>query len=263
MVTAQYQTFAALRFAGVARASALTALLVIIGAASAAAEPMTISCGYGESGYPPECGWSSGEGSETATFDFDDYFFELTLYNVSGFGSVDVTAHPISNEEFQDKLEPDEDDDIEIDAFSAVALATADLGSYVCIPLVDPGSSGSPCVEFEIHADDTLDWSNYQFKIDWEYDSHNNGYNGSGGLARVLRDIDDDGKYDEDMCIEADLGGENYVPCEYSPFPFIISGNTDFSTVIPALALVPEPASVALLGTGVIGLWYRRRSRSL
>jgi hypothetical protein len=262
MVTVQHQTFAALSFAGVARAGALTGLLVLVGAVSAAAEPMTISCGYGESGYPPECGWSSDDGSETATFEWEDYFFELTLYNVSGDGSVNVTPHHITNEEFQDKLEPP--DDIEdFEAFSAVALSTAELGSYVCIPLVDPGTSGASCVEFEIHADDTLDWSNYQFKIDWQYDSHNNGYNGSGGLARVLRDIDDDGVYDEDMCIEADLGGENYVPCEYSPFPFIISGNTDFSTVIPALALVPEPATVALLGTGVIGLWYRRRSRTL
>jgi hypothetical protein len=77
----------------------------------------------------------------------------------------------------------------------------------------------------------------------------------------VLRDIDDDGFYDEDMCLEAggELGEDNYVPCVYDPFPFIISGDTDFSTVTPALASVPEPGTIALLSSGVIALWYRKR----
>ena len=266
MLTVEHQTSAAFTFTGIARAGVIAALLAFVSPVAASAEP--ISCGYGESGYPPNCGWSSGEGSETATFDWDDYFFELTLYGVSGFGDITITDNPMSESDFQSKLE----DEVIIDFEEITTFAhtpTPHAGSYVCIPMVEPNGADpldAPCRDFAIVADDTLSWENYAFKIDWNWDSHNNGYDGSDGRARVLRDHSNDGYgfYDEDMCIQAELVGGNYVPCEYSPFPFIISGDTDFSTVTPALALVPEPAAMALLGSGVIALWHRRRSaRSL
>jgi hypothetical protein len=253
-----------------AHSTFLTTTIVALGIVSldrapAFAEPMTISCGFGSSWgsyYDPEaCNVDpegAPEGGQTTAFEWDDYLVRLTLYNPEGFGDISVTDFPMSQEDFEDKLEQNDDYYSYFAAFSTTATT---LGSYRCIPMIDPSSdlSGTPCRDFEILADDTLSWERYEFAIDWDWDSQNNGYNGLNGLARVLRDIDTDGDYDEDMCVQAgnDLGDDNYVPCEYSPFPIIISGDTDFSTI--TAAVVPEPGAIALLGTGVVALWYRKR----
>jgi hypothetical protein len=240
------------------RAAALAALAFLAAAPAAHAEVILgLSCTYGfpngdfianqnDVGCEPGEG---GEGSETNTFGWEDYSFELTLFNVSGFGDITIIDHAISEEEFQSKFGFPEED------FSVLNA----LGAYVCIPLVDPSTTDQPCRAFEIHADGDLDWSNYRFAIDWNWESPQSD-KGINGRARVLRDIDDDGLYDEDMCLQAEQGLPNYVPCEYEPNPIIISGDTDFSTITPALA-VPEPAALSLMGTSLLALWYRRRRR--
>ena len=242
---------------------AVALAMSVFGANSTAqAEPITISCGFGgawggsgdDEGCAPDFE-GSPEGAQRTAFNWADYLFRLTLYGVEGTGSIEVTDHPMDEEEFQSKLE-----EPIIEDFFAIALSAFPV-SYTCIPMVDPSTDSAPCRDFEVTPSGSLSWDRYEFAIDWEWDSQNNGYNGLGGRARVLRDIDTDGFYDEDMCVEAggDLGEDNYVPCIYSPFPIIISGDTDFSTVTAAITDVPEPASVALLGSGLIALWYRRR----
>lgn len=238
---------------------ALTLGALVLAAPATYGEPFTITCGFGsnwgETGSESCESLDAGEGFQSSAFEWGEYLMELTLYDVDGSGSISVTDNPMSEAEFQSKL-----NDQIIDDFSVASH----LGNYVCIPMVTPNASDpgdAPCRDFAISADGELTWARYQFKIDWSWDSHNSGYDGSGGLARVLRDFNDDGFYDEDMCLEAgdDLGEDNYVPCEYSQFPFIISGDTDFSTVTPAIAAVPEPGALALLGSGVIAMWYRKR----
>jgi hypothetical protein len=225
--------------------------------ANTPAQAGPIICGFGSSEAGDDaCGSAeSPEGTERHQFLWGDYLLDLTLYGVEGGGTITATDHPMTEEEFQSKLGPPPPP---VDISFAL---TSSLGNYVCIPMVDPSSDAAPCRDFEITPDGDLSWDRYEFAIDWNWDSQNNGYDGLGGRARVLRDIDTDGFYDEDMCIEAggDLGEDNYVPCEYSPFPIIISGDTDFSTVTGAIAVAPEPTAVALLGTGVIALWYRKR----
>lgn len=225
-------------------------------APAAFAEPITISCGYGsnwgETGSEGCEALDQGEGFQSSQFAWDNYFFDLTLFDVEGSGNISVTDNPMSQAQFQFKISDFEDFGV-----------ASHLGSYVCIPMVAPNGSDpgdAPCRDFAISAEGQLTWARYEFKIDWAWDSHGNGYDGSNGRARVLRDFNDDGFYDEDMCLAAgdDLGEDNYVPCEYSQFPFIISGDTDFSTVTPAIA-VPEPGTLALFGGALAALWYRRR----
>jgi hypothetical protein len=239
-------------------AAAFTVALLCASPAGAA----PITCGYGGSETASEgCGpvpleeqWQ--EGGQWHRFNFGDYFFDLALFGVMGSGEVEITDLLVGEGEFSENFYDQACDEYFCEGEPPVPdfeHEPPQSGAYDCIGMV-AGENG--CVEFRLVASPSqgsdFSWTNYEFKIDWlqTYTSNAN------GIFRVLRDSNDDGFYDEDMCSKAGEG--NYPECVYSHDPFIISGDTDFSTVI-GVSAVPEPAALSLLGSGLIALWHQRR----
>lgn len=227
-------------------------------------ETAAVTCSFGSGGSSNSSESCNTLAPNKAVFDFDNYVFELEFKDLNGDFQVTVTNVPMSQNEFESRIDGPPESDGDFFLLSHNEHPTF-LG-YVCIPLVNPSGVAQPCVDFQVDAPDGAGvlWSQYLIKIDWEWDSHNNGFDGSNGRARILHDIGNtiSNDYDEDMCTQAENDVPNYVPCEYSPFPFISSGNTDFSSFTAALRpAVPEPALLALFGAGAAAALYRRRQR--
>jgi len=242
MTTAEPSTPPRLTVRGLVTASMLAAGLLLLGAAPVQAGP--IACGFGDNwGEGGEgCSFLSSEGgTQTTQYQWDDYFLELTLFNVGSTFNITITDAVMSNEEFQSRL-------------------SESLGGYTCIPLVD-GSDGCRDFFFETEErveEDLTRWTNYALTIDWL--SWLGNPDTSPTRIRLLHNIGSipGNGYDEDMCEQAENEVPNYIPCTASTDPFITSGDTDFQSFTPALAPVPEPATLLLLGMGAAGVVYRR-----
>jgi hypothetical protein len=236
-------------------------VLVPLGTVAVETAPTSITCGFGgyygsgSEGCTPLAG---GEGTQTARFGWGDYFFDLTLFDPQGDFEITLTDNPMSQSEFKSRLGHEDFGDFSVQSH----LPT----SYRCIPMV--GGRGQTCRDFYVEAPDReaipeFHWDKYEFTIDWDWISPESA---SDRRHTVLHDIGGtiSDHYDEDMCLQADLGVPGYRPCEYSPFPFIRSGDTDFQSFTAAVTTVPEPGLLSLFGASAIALWYRggRRRRS-
>jgi len=228
-----------------AQAAALAAVLVPLGTVAVETESMT--CGfYGAS--TGACG-SGGTGGATQTFDFGQgYKYTLTFLDGSAPFFVTINNVALSQEGFD----------------SRESLP----GSYDCVPLVNPGTTSSPCVDFNItDSSGGTAWDGYVFSIAWLYDSGPTFPNGNDppgptpGQVRVLQNpgsVTGDA-FLIDMCLAFPTPGCQYTPGAIDPE--ISSGDTDFSSMTVAWTAVPEPASIILVGAGLGGLLYRRRRR--
>jgi len=224
-----------------AQAAALAALLVPLGSVAVETESMT--CGF--YGYSAgDCG--SGAGGATQTFDFGPYKYTLTFLGLTGPESVTILDAPLSQTAFD----------------SRASLP----GTYDCVPLVDPSSSSSPCVDFVItDSSNGANYSGYVFSIAWLFDTETlfpNGTDPPGSEPGQVRVLQNPGNvtgnaYTIDMCLAFPTPG-----CQYTAGfvdPEISSGDTDFSSMTVAWTSVPEPGSLLLFAAGLGGLLYRRR----
>jgi PEP-CTERM motif len=247
------------------QAVALAAVLVPLG--TVAIESSTITCSFGSfSGCTVDSGYGGGFGTDYgagAVYQFDpdgvggnDYYLKLTFDQINGDFDVTIT------------------DFLRTEAEMAAKFA-ANFPNVVCTQIYD-GSLGSFCVEFDITApdpgEDTWESSDSPFlgwRVDlaWFADTDI-----PGATFLVLKDSGpSDGIYDEDITIP---GSYTTAPdfCSFDPLapgcitllkapgdPGISGQDNDFSAV--SVGQVPEPISVALLGTGLAGLLYRRVRR--
>ena len=220
------------------QAAALAAVLVPLG--SVAVETSTINCSSSYSG----CVGTFSPTNTSNDYDFGGFNYILTLQNVTGTFDVDITA------------------DLGGQAFFAPRMGA--FPGYQCVDLL--ASIGS-CVDFGIFAPapGPTSWQNYLVKIAWDFDTNSRA---PGNLVTILHDFgtrqrpgDVDNNYDEDMCLNP-----LNVACAYFAGPgdpSMSSGDTDFQHQLIALRpVVPEPATLVLLGSGVGGFLYRRRRRS-
>jgi hypothetical protein len=239
------------------QAAALAAALVPLGSISA--EGASITCNLNGSGTSDaECSFADIEGpfAGMTLYDFGDYKVGLSFSNVTASElDVTITDTPITQTDFDSRVE-------------------GDLGGYNCVTLVAPGDGDDGCRFFTIEPSVDDAWDSYELAFIWNLltddgeggGTYPNGDDPEGatpGNIRILQAPGESTVFSIDMCLSAVDDPEAYAACEYfvsAVDPAIRSGNTAFSDfIVAAVAPVPEPGTIALLGTGLAGLLYRKR----
>ena len=238
------------------QAAALAAALVPL--SSISSEGASITCNLNGSGASDEeCSFADIEGpfAGMTLYDFGDYKVALSFSNVTAPElDVTITDTPITQEDFDSRVD-------------------GDLGSYNCVTLVAPSDGDDGCRFFTIEPSQDEAWDSYELAVIWNLltddgaggGTYPNGDDPEGaqpGNIRILQAPGESTIFDIDMCLSA-LDDDAYAACQYylsQVDPAIRSGDTAFSDfIVAAVAPIPEPATIALLGTGLAGLFYRKR----
>lgn len=220
-------------------AAALAVVLVAIGSTRSEASSLTFNYG--------------NPGSASHIFDFGDYSFSLLFDNVHT-GNFDVTV--------TDNIQSPEDLETRFGAFPG----------YVCVPFAN---NGSDCVDFEVTAPDpnpdttvANTWSGFfHITVAWLENTDGDFPNGPGNRIKILHNkgsIEGD-DFDTDITEEGSYVG-GCIECTFSfslDDPSIGGKDDNFQsfTVVQAPEAIPEPATMFLLGSGLIGAIHQRRRR--
>jgi PEP-CTERM motif len=222
-------------------AIALAGVLVLTGSIRSEAGPIT-RC------YSP--------GTPSETFNFGAYQFILTFEDV----------HPGICDN-----DPSDFNVTVTDSLQTSAQIEARLGAfpgYVCVPFAPLVNGDTDCVDFQVNAPAPNPdpralntWSGfYDITVAWLDDTNGTFSNAPGNRIRLLHnrgDVAGDG-FDTDITVPG-----SYVGCNACKLDDPAIGGTDdnFQSFTVVQAPVPEPATMFLLGSGLIGAIHQRRRR--
>jgi hypothetical protein len=214
------------------QATLAAAVVLPLGTVAVETAPITIGF-YGAETETP---------ADTQTFDFGTYKFVLMFEDLDDNASFEVTITDILT--------------------SQVALDDTqrliNFPGHTCVPIADGIDT---CVDFEVFAPDPGPdtWMGFfNAQIIWDADTDPSFPNDPGDRIRMLHNlgaIPGDG-FDTDITV-----AESYF-ADPNLDPWIFGRDNNFqSFIVTQAAAVPEPATLALLGSGLGALAYRRRRR--
>lgn len=212
------------------QAAGLSAILMPLG--TVALESATIICGFG--GYDGATSGCGESGYYSNAFDFGDYKLILDFDIINGPFAIAVT----------DIVDP------------SLVERLDNFDGHECVPI-----TGDDCVEFEVFAPapgaETWDGF-YDITIAWLFNTESLGFTNSGnGSIRMLHNRGDTpgNSFDTDITVPGSYQGPGT-----EPDPAIGGRDDNFQSFIVTQA-VPEPATLALFGSGLSALLYHRRRR--
>ena len=219
--------------AKVCKACVLAAFLVAFG--SIRSEASTISHQY------------VGPSGDSNFFNFGDYAVELTFEDLAANANFEVSVTDVL-------LNP--------------AVIQARFGAFPGYQCVTFASSGTQCVDFEVDAPppSSNTWTGfYRLDISWLDDTNAQFPNGTTNRIRILHNRGDreGNNFDTDITVEGSYFA-GCVECLFSVDDPAIGGRDDnfqSFTVVQAPDPIPEPATMVLVGSGVLGLVRQHRRR--
>jgi PEP-CTERM putative exosortase interaction domain len=216
------------------QAAALAAVLVPLGSVAVETSPITHSYS----------GLGTANPANNQLFDFGPYEFRLNFENLFDQAGFAVTVNNVPANQ------------------ASVNPRLGSFAGFLCVPL-DPGAPGAPCVDFFVTAPDPgpFTWTGfYDIFISWDANTDPAFPNTPGDRIRILHN-------------EGNIPGNGFdsditTPGSYfSGLDPAIGGRDDnfqsfMVTQRPTAAnVVPEPATLFLVTSGVSGLLYRRRRK--